>query len=61
MMTDSKFKIIDWTDKLKNFNDRISLIVLHHTCSDSAQATINGFKSNGLSAHYLVKVHIAPS
>jgi len=53
-MSDPKFKIIDWTDKLKNFNERIFSIVLHHTCSDTVESTINGFKSGGTSAHFLV-------
>ena len=53
-MSESKFKIIDWTDKLKNFNERVITIVIHHTASNSVESTMNGFKSSGTSAHYLV-------
>ena len=46
--------MIDWTNRLDNFNERVRFLVLHHTVANSAETTINAFKRRGVSSHYIV-------
>lgn len=47
-------KIIDWTYKTKNFNDRIFFVVLHHTATPDLKETVEAFNENNTSSHYVI-------